>query len=155
MTVDGQVAGGSPLLAGLALSAEPELGARLDARGDLDDERLAAVLALDLDRGLAAADGGQERDRQVGLEVAARVAARGRSRPARPPAHPADQLLEDPAAPLLGPPAPPRAAGPAGPKNSLKSNDSNPGPARLRCGPLLRRPASGRRPPSPRSAARP
>src|SRR5207302_4792765 len=43
---DGQVACGRALLAGLALAAEPEPGARLDPGGALHDERFAAVVAF-------------------------------------------------------------------------------------------------------------
>src|SRR5205807_2334547 len=92
------------LVARLPLAAEPELGARLDPRGDLDDQGLAAmVLALDVDLGLAATDGGDEGDGQVRLDVATRPGPRA-PRPAPAAAHPAQQLLEDPARPgvLLG-----------------------------------------------------
>src|SRR5262249_27593344 len=91
---DGQVAAGPAGLAGFALTAEPKLGAGLDARRNLDDERLAVVVAADVDRGLAPPHGGQERDAERRLHVPART----RTGLASTAAHPAQDLLEDAAA---------------------------------------------------------
>ena len=113
---------GAPLGPGsprpLSRSFEPVL----DARRDLHDERLGPVVApVDLDGGLTAADGGQERDREMGLHRPARP------RPARPAGlHPAQQVLEEPRAGVLILLLDPRAPRPPPmlPKNWEKSTFS-------------------------------
>src|SRR5271157_2918802 len=82
----------SSLGARFPLSLEPELCPGIHAGRDLDDQVLRlAIPALDVDRGLAAADGGQERDGQVSLDrsPASRSGPAGGS-------HPTEQVLEDP-----------------------------------------------------------
>ena len=105
---DRQVAALASLGAGFALSLEPELGPGVDAGRDLDDQVLRlAVAALDVDRGLAAADGRQEGDGQMGLDrsPAARLgrAATDRIRPSRSSKMPAPPRLSCAGAPLPGP----------------------------------------------------
>src|SRR5258707_576899 len=91
---DGQVAGLTSLGAWFALPLEPQSRSCVDAGWDLDDQILVrAIGSLEVDRGLAAADGREERDGQVGLDRPTAPRSCGSRR-----AHPPQQVLEDPGA---------------------------------------------------------
>ena len=88
---DCQIPGGRSFGAMLTLPLEPKLGTGIDARRNLDHQAFRLTrAALNLDRRLAAADGGQEGDGQARFHRAAG------SLPAGPAAaNPAHQVLED------------------------------------------------------------
>src|SRR5262249_22664521 len=83
--------------AGLAPALESHLRSGLDARRDLHHQGLGLPpVALRLDRRLATADGGEERDRQMRLHPPTGPRS---SLPSG--AHPSEQVLEEPAAAFL------------------------------------------------------
>ena len=110
--LDGQVAGRRALLAGLALAAEPELGARLDPGGIFttsDSRRPSRSTSIVVSPPRTAVRNGIVRCASRLCPAAARPRA-----PARAAPHPADQVLEDPgrrpASSVAAPPAPRRRA---------------------------------------------